>query len=93
LIRWTRAKFFEEQKLPRQAAEIYEELAGEYDAIPYAWRNALAARWKEASSWDSAGVRERAEDACKKIVAKKKENQDPVSRQIIKDAERLLGKK
>jgi tetratricopeptide (TPR) repeat protein len=91
LTQWTRAKFFEERKLPLQAAEIYGELADEYDAIPSAWRNALAARWKEASMRDGAGDREQAENACKKIVSKKKDLQDSVSRQIIRDAEKLLA--
>jgi hypothetical protein len=93
LTRWTQAKFFDERKLPQQSAEIYGKLADEYDTIPSAWRNALAARWKEASLWDDAGVRQRALDACKKIVAEKKENPDPGSRQIVKDAEKMLGKK
>ena len=93
LTRWTQAKFFEERKLPREAAEIYGELAEEYDETPSTWRNALAARWKEASLWECADDNDRARDACKKIIAKKRENQDPGSRQIIRDAEKLLGKK
>jgi hypothetical protein len=83
LTRWTRAKFFEEGKQLRKSAEIYGGLADEYDAIPSAWRNALAARWKEASLWDGAGARERAQDACKKIVAKKNENHDPGDRKSV----------
>ena len=76
----------------RQAAELYGELAGDYDAIPAAWRNALAARWKEASLWESAGDRERAAHACNEIILKKKDNLDSGSRQVIKDAEKLLKK-
>jgi hypothetical protein len=93
LTRWTRAKFFEEQKLPGQAAELYGKLADEYDSIPSARRNALAARWKEASSWESAKDRNRAEDACRKIMARDGKDQDPTSRQIMRDAEKLLAKK
>jgi tetratricopeptide (TPR) repeat protein len=92
LTRWTRAKFFEEQKLPRQAAELYGKLAGDYDTIPAAWRNALAARWKEASLWESCGDRERTVKACNMVILKKKDLQDSGSRQVIKDAEKLLKK-
>ncbi len=93
LTRWTRAKYFEERGLPRKAADVFGGLADEYDSLPFTWRNALAARWKEASSWQSAGDRERVEIACKRIISKKKDNRDPVARQIIKDAEKLLGNK
>jgi len=91
IVRWTRAKYFEEQKLFAQSAEIYGLLADEYDGIPSAWRNALAARWKEASLSEDAGNRQGAEAACGKIVLKKKDAMDSASRQIIKDAEKLLG--
>jgi hypothetical protein len=93
LIRWTRAKYFEEQKLFAQAAEVYRLLADEYDTIPSAWRNSLAARWKEASLARDAGDRERAKAACDKIIIRKMDTMaDSDSRQIIRDAERLMGK-
>jgi tetratricopeptide (TPR) repeat protein len=95
LTRWTRAKYFEEQKLSPQAAETYGGLADEYDTIPAGRRNALAARWKEAVSWDSAGDRKQAEKACEKIVSVKNDlwqRQDPSSRQIVRDAEKLAEK-
>jgi tetratricopeptide (TPR) repeat protein len=93
LTRWTQAKYFEEQKKNLEAAEIYRGLADEYDTIPIAWRNALAARLKEATMLDGAGAREQALAACRKIVSKKKEKPDSVTRQIMKDAEKLLETK
>jgi tetratricopeptide (TPR) repeat protein len=93
LTRWTQAKYFEEQKKNLEAAEIYRGLADEYDTIPIAWRNSLAARLKEATMLDGAGAREQTEIACRRILSKKKDHSDSVTRQIIKDAEKLLETK
>jgi tetratricopeptide (TPR) repeat protein len=93
LVRWTQAKYFEEQKLFLKAADLYKGLADEYDAIPEAWRNALAARLKEAMSSDEAGAHPQADEACEKILSRKKEHDDSITRQIMKNAEKLLGNK
>jgi hypothetical protein len=90
LTRWTQAKFNEEQKLYAKAAEIYRGLADEYDTVHAAWRNAFAARLKEAAMFDKAGAGAQAAEACRKIIAGKKDHNDSVTKQIMKDAQKIL---
>jgi hypothetical protein len=91
-VKWSMAKLFEAQSSAVNAAGVYRDLADEYDMLSAAKRNAMTARWKEASLFNQAGFHGEAENACRKIVIHESGAVSREEGRILKDAAGLLEK-
>jgi hypothetical protein len=68
-VLWTKAKFFEQRKMPARAAEIYGMLADRYERIAAARNNYTATRLLEARRQYEANNSGKAREACARLLS------------------------
>ncbi len=91
-VKWTHAKYFESQNDLSSAASLYGELADEYSNLPKAIKNELAARLKESALFFEANNFAGSKAAASKIISYKNNVSDPLIKQAVRDAEKIIRK-
>jgi tetratricopeptide (TPR) repeat protein len=87
---WSKAKLYDAQEMPTQAAEVYGSLADAYEQIPDAQKNFFATRLLEAERYFQAKNFEKARVACDRMLSKCKGISDDDCEAAKKLSEKIL---